>query len=227
SNEGWTFRSSWSESSGSLIRAPNAHTTTALGSTSAIRSPTPGSLTLSGCSSGISSARAVSATGGEVSLRPRPRARSGRVNTSAGRCACSWARRLRTAAANSDVPRKTVVNACDRGRRPLGGARRLLRLAHRAPRLLARLARDAVEDQNAAQMVYLVLDDTCRQPLRLDLELLPGLVLRTHPHLCRALHLDVNRGQAQASLFRDLELLAHPLEHRVHERRDRVLGVGA
>src|ERR1019366_6131986 len=216
SNEGWTFRSSWSESSGSLIRAPNAHTTTALGSTSAIRSPTPGSLTLSGCSSGISSARAVSATGGEVSLRPRPRARSGRVNTSAGRCACPWARRLRTAAANSDVPRKTVVKACDRGRRPLGGARRLLRLA-----------RDAVEDQNAAQMVYLVLDDTCRQPLRLDLELLPGLVLRTHPHLCRALHLDVNRGQAQASLFRDLELLAHPLEHRVHERRDRVLGVGA
>ena len=42
-----------------------------------------------------------------------------------------------------------------------------------------------------------------------------------------ALDLDVHAGQAQAALFGDLELLALPLEHRVDQRGERVLGVGA
>ena len=48
--------------------------------------------------------RAVCATGGGASLRPRPCGASGRVTTSTGRCSLA-ASRSRTVAANSDVPR--------------------------------------------------------------------------------------------------------------------------
>ena len=44
-----------------------------------------------------------------ASRRPRPRGRSGRVITSAGRCSPLRASRSSTAAANSEVPRKTVA----------------------------------------------------------------------------------------------------------------------
>ena len=103
-SDGWTLTIQCSDSSGSLIRAPNAHTQTASGPTAAISARDCSSLTDAGCSSSIPSSRAASATGGGASLRPRPRGRSGRVTTSAGRWAES-ASRLSTAAANSEVPR--------------------------------------------------------------------------------------------------------------------------
>ncbi len=81
-SDGWTLSIGCSESSGSLISAPNAHTTTAPGDAAAIRSRAASSLTESGWLVSIPRSRAVSRTGGEASLRPRPRGRSGRVTTS-------------------------------------------------------------------------------------------------------------------------------------------------
>ena len=93
-----------SDSRGSLISAPNAHTQTTSGRPSAILVRAVSSLTLSGWSTSIPSARAASATGGAASLRPRPRGRSGRVTTREGRCSLC-ASRSSTAAAKSEVPR--------------------------------------------------------------------------------------------------------------------------
>jgi hypothetical protein len=104
SSDGWTLRISKSASSGSLISAPKAHTTTTSAPDAATRSPASGVLTDSGCHSSRPRSRAALATGGGVSLRPRPAARSGRVTTSAGRWSLC-ARRSRTAAAKADVPR--------------------------------------------------------------------------------------------------------------------------
>ena len=133
SSEGWTFSRSCSESSGSLMSAPNAQTMTVWRAPApAPRSrplpfPSPGlrdqrpacgSLTLSGCSRGIASARALSATGGEASCVRGRDGRSGRVMTSAGRWASVRARRSRIAAANSEVPRKTVLKVLDPRRAP-------------------------------------------------------------------------------------------------------------
>ena len=107
SSEGWTLSIRCSDSSCSLISAPNAHTHTASGAAAAIRWRAASALTLSGCTRSIPSSRAPSATGGAASRRPRPRGRSGRVTTSTGRWSLA-ARRRRTATANAEVPRKTV-----------------------------------------------------------------------------------------------------------------------
>ena len=104
SSDGWTLRISCSDSSGSLISAPNAHTTSASGSAAAIVARASSSLTVAVWASSSSSSRAVSATGGDCNRRPRPRGRSGRVTTSVGRCAVP-ASAPSTIAANSDVPR--------------------------------------------------------------------------------------------------------------------------
>ncbi len=114
SSEGWTLRISCSESSGSLISAPKAHTTTARGRAWVIAALASGSLTFCGCSSAIPRERALAATGGDVRRRPRPLGRSGRVITSAGRWASLRASRSSTAAANSEVPMKTVLKALAR-----------------------------------------------------------------------------------------------------------------
>ena len=104
SSDGWTFTSSNALSSGSFNIAPNAQTMTTSGAASAIRATASGALTSSGWNRSRPSARATSATGGAVSFRPRPAGRSGRVTTRTGRCGVS-ARRSRTRAANSEVPR--------------------------------------------------------------------------------------------------------------------------
>ena len=87
SSEGWTLRISCSESSGSRMRAPKAHTTTVAASAplaAAIAARASCEFTFAGCSSAMPSSRARSATAGAISLRPRPAGRSGRVTTSAG-----------------------------------------------------------------------------------------------------------------------------------------------
>ncbi len=81
---------------------------TAPGWAAAIRSRASSPFTFSGWSSSRPSSRAASATGGDCTLRPRPRGRSGRVTTSAGRWLES-ARRRSTVAAKSVVPRYTVL----------------------------------------------------------------------------------------------------------------------
>ena len=58
-------------------------------------------------------------------------------------------------------------------------------------------------------------------------DLLADRVARTRAHARWTLHLDMHAGDAQAALFGALELLAAPLDHGIHHRRDRIVGVGA
>ncbi len=67
------------------MSAPKAHTTTTSGRASAMRARASSALTLSGWKTSRPSSCAASATGGALSLRPRPLGRSGRVTTSSGR----------------------------------------------------------------------------------------------------------------------------------------------
>ena len=92
SSDGCTFSISQRDSSGSVMSAPKAHTSTASGRACAIVSIADSALTETGWSSAIPSSRAASATGGGDSLRPRPRGRSGRVTTRSGRCGESASR---------------------------------------------------------------------------------------------------------------------------------------
>jgi hypothetical protein len=104
SSDGCTFSSSYRDSSGSRISAPNAQTHSASGLASAIRASIASSCSCSGCATSSPSSRARTATGGGATRRPRPCGRSGRVTTSSGRCGPS-ASRESTAAAKSEVPR--------------------------------------------------------------------------------------------------------------------------
>src|SRR5439155_1562778 len=82
----------------------------------------------------------------------------------------------RTAAAKSEVPRKTVlkISAARLG----SGLARFPRLAHGSHGLLARLSRDPIEDQDAVEVVDLVLDHARAQTLGLYLELVARAVAR-------------------------------------------------
>ena len=72
-----------------------------------------------------------------------------------------------------------------------------------------RWSRDrAVEDQDAVEVVDLVLDHARLEPGRLDDERRPVLVLRAHAHVDRALDLDADAGQRQAALLQRLDLVA-------------------
>src|SRR3954454_1695546 len=197
-SDGWTLSISKSESSGSLMSAPKAQTQTTSGATSAMRGS---SLTLSGWCTSRPSSRARAATGGAVSLRPRPAGRSGRVTTSEG-----GGRRSSTAAANSLVPRKTVLT-----------------FAQPADRLLALVARGAIQDEHAVEVVDLVLDDPCLEPRGLDLDRLARLVPGGDADVQGALDVDDDAGEREAALLHDLLCLAAPLDHRVDERVDRAL----
>src|SRR4051794_15690780 len=219
SSDGCTLSISQRLSSGSLSSAPYAHTSTISGSAAAMRSTASGPFTLSGWATSMPSARAATAAGGGASLRPRPRRRSGRVTTSAGRCALP-ARRSSTATANGEVPRRTVRTPDPLGRR-LGG------LAQRPHRRLALVARRAVEDENAVEVVHLVLDHAGLEAARLDEDRVSVLVLGADAHVHGALDVDEHVGQRQASLLGDLLVLPGPLELRVHERDDRRLGLDA
>jgi len=132
------------------------------------------------------------------------------------------AMRSSTAAANSDVPIKTTLTGLDLQPRPLGGARRPI--SHRFPvprasRACASLRasrENPVEDQDAVEVVDLVLDHPRLEPLGLDLELLAGLVLapaRAPGPVAPPRHVrPAGSGTPPLVAF---ELLALPLEHRV------------
>jgi hypothetical protein len=76
-------------------------------------------------------------------------------------------------------------------------------------------------------VVELVLEHARLGHLRLDHDGLAVLVERAHPHAGRALDVDPDAGDREAALLGHLGLLARPLEHRVDERADRRVGVGA
>ena len=105
SSDGWTLRSSCSESSGSLMQRAEGADDHDVG----LRRGDPRAglvgVDVLGLVELEARARAPRRRpAARASLRPRPSGRSGRVTTSAGRCGLS-ARRLSTAAAKSDVPR--------------------------------------------------------------------------------------------------------------------------
>src|SRR5437667_6392432 len=108
---------------------------------------------------------------------------------------------------------------------PLGRA--VLRFAQGPHRLLALVARGAVEDEHAVEVVDLVLDDARLEPAGLDLDRLAVLVARADADVDRALDVDDHAGQRQAPLLHDLGLLAAPLDDRVDERVDWALGLDA
>src|SRR5206468_7046864 len=108
---------------------------------------------------------------------------------------------------------------------PLGRA--VLRFAQGPHRLLALVARGAVEDEHAVEMVDLVLDDARLEPAGLDLDRLAVLVARADADVDWALDIDDDAGQRQAALLHDLGLLAAPLDDRVDQRVDGALGLDA
>ena len=105
SSEGWTLSIGHSESSGSRISWPKAQTTTASGSAARIRSSAASLVDVRRLQQ--LDPQLAGGLGGRRRLQlaaPRPWRRSGGVTTSAGR----WgepARRRRTVAAKSEVPR--------------------------------------------------------------------------------------------------------------------------
>ena len=76
-------------------------------------------------------------------------------------------------------------------------------------------------------MIELVLDDPGAKSLGLDLQLVAASVLCAHAHAQRPLDIDVHAGQAEAALFGHLQLLARPLQRRIHERDERIVRISA
>src|SRR4051794_12790323 len=210
SSDGCTLRMSWSVSSGSLTSAPKAHRITASGCTAAMRARAASSLTDAGWSTSMPSSRAATATGGGPILRPRPCLASGRVTTSAGRYGPA-ARSRSTPAAKDEVPRKTTEPrpegspggsgtspALTLGRVVLGGLERGTQGPHA---LLALVARSAVQDQHAVEVVHLVLDDPGLEAAGFHEDVLARLVLGADPYVDRALDVDMDGRQAEAALL--------------------------
>ena len=83
----------------------------------------------------------------------------------------------------------------------------LVAAAQDAQRLLALVARGAVEDQDAVEVVHLVLDHARLEPGRLDRDRLAAARPRADAHVDRALDVHRHAGQAEAALLGDLLVL--------------------
>src|SRR5579859_5312410 len=215
SSDGWTLSIGYSESNGSRMSAPNAQTQTTSGRAAAIWARAASSLTDAGWASSRPSSAATCATGGAARRRPRPAGRSGRVTTRAGRCAVAASAR-RTAAANSEVPRKTVRT------QPVSSGG-LLGVAEDAHRLLALFARGTVEDEHPVEVIHLVLDDPGLEARGLDEHGRAVLVLGPDTHVDRTLHVEQHGRKAEAALLHRLGLLARPFDLRIDQSAHRRL----
>jgi hypothetical protein len=101
-----------------------------------------------------------------------------------------------------------------------------LKARRHGERLAAILVRRSVEDQDAVEVVELVLSDPRRELLELELDGVPLLVARldAHPHGPLDAHHDALHGQA--ALVIRLGLLGAVDDHRVDDRaRLLVLGL--
>ena len=87
----------------------------------------------------------------------------------------------------------------------------LLRLAERAHRFLALLARGAIEDQDPVEVVHLVLDDAGLEAGRLDDLGLAPLVERADAHVDRALDVDDLALRAEEIFGPERVVRAHTL----------------
>ena len=117
----------------------------------------------SGWSTGMPSRSAASFAGGGVE-RPAPARAAGRAGSAAPTTSCRAASRSSTSAPNGAVAATAIRTGCGYSR-----AERRLRPELRE-RLAPRLGVGAVEDQDAVEVVELVLDDARRQALELEPE---------------------------------------------------------
>src|SRR5919109_4554197 len=79
-----------------------------------------------------------------------------------------------------------------------------LGLAELAQRALALVARRAVEDEDAVEVIHLVLDHAGLEAGGLDEAALPLLVERSHADVNRALDINGDAGDREAALVEDI-----------------------
>jgi hypothetical protein len=164
--------------------APKAHTTTTSGRASGDRARASVALTLSGWSRSIPS-RAASATGGGGERA----AATGRA-VGAGDDEDRAVRRLRQALEHARGERR-------RAEEETVLKRRFAALAQDAHGLLALVARRAVEDEHAVEVVQLVLDHARLEARRLHEQRLAVAVARLHADVDGALDVDVDTREAE------------------------------
>ena len=109
----------------------------------------------------------------------------------------------------------------------LGGFALALGLAQRLHRLAALVARGAVQDQLAVEVVHLVLDHARLQARGLDQPLLALLVAGADPDVHGAVDVHPHSGDREAALLERLLLLAAPLELGVDQGDHRSVGADA
>ena len=117
---------------------------------------TSGSLIVRGRSTGIPSSPAASATGVGAGAPERPRALSGWVTATVTSCPASTSARSGGTAAPGLPAKATLIGSA--------------LVAERAEGLPPLLGRGAVEDQDAVEVVKLVLEDPGREALGLELQ---------------------------------------------------------
>src|SRR5215210_7381162 len=100
----------------------------------------------------------------------------------------------------------------------------LLGLAQLPQRALALVARSALQDQHAVEVVHLVLDHARLEAGCLDQALLALLVERAHADVDWAVDIDGHAGDRQAALLAELLVAARPFEQRVRQYRQRRVG---
>src|SRR5438552_974906 len=159
---------------------------------------------------------AASFAGGAAVLRPRPRGLSGRVSKPA--TSCSAASRSSTSAPNSPVA-ATAIRRAATNRLADDDAR-----AQARERLAPRLGRRAVEDQDAIEVVGLVLGDARVRLLELVPHLGAVLVLAPDRDLRRPLDREKHALDREAALVLDRRHLAAVDDLRVRERDGLALG---
>src|SRR4051794_35574902 len=92
-----------------------------------------------------------------------------------------------------------------------------LGVAEGADRVPALILRGPIEDQDAVQVVELVLDHAGLETRRLDNAVAAVLVLGADPDVDRPLHVDEDAGDRQAALLGLLGVPARPLDLWVHQ----------
>ena len=214
---GCTLSIGWSDSSGSLIRAPNAQTTTASGRAGGdLRSRLLAVDRLGLGERQAELARGLGHRGRGGQRRPRPRGRSGRVTTSAG----GAARRPARAGCRRRSPRCRGRPSARALRRPTG------------PRAATRIACLRCSREVRSRMstpsrwsisCWMTRASSPDASIRISSPF--SSWARTRTWIGRSTSTCTD-GQAQAALLHALGLLARPLDLGVDERGHRRLGVG-
>src|SRR5437879_3474919 len=169
-----------------------------------------------GCATRIPSRSAASFAGGAASFRPRPRGLSGRWRSST--TSCSAARRSRTSAPNGPVAATAI---CREAMRCLSDDDAGAKARHR---LASRLGRRPVKDQDAVEVVRLVLRDARIRLLELVAHVGAVLILARDRDLRRSLNRQMHALDREAALVLDGRDLTTLDDLGVCQRNGLVLG---